>query len=478
MKKSSIKILFTASECAPFAKVGGLADVVSSLPKALKELGLEIKIVIPGYEIIDFKKYRFKLVSIFKFKNEKVKIYKGNLNKTNISVYLLENDKYLSKGEIYPGNGAHYNLFLIKRFLFFSQLILEFLSKIKFKPQIIHCHDWQTAILPVLTKLAAKDERKKIKTLLTIHNLPYQGEWSPGPIFKFLGLKGDELKTLKIRDESSDFNILEQGVLNADIVTTVSPTYTKEILTKIYGEELYKDLKKRKKDLYGILNGIDTELFNPETDQNLKANYLVNDFQKKVINKIDLQKTLKLPQDSKIPLFSFISRIVEQKGIDLITESIPDLVKLNCQIVILGQGEKKYENMLIRISKKFPKNISVNIRFDSVLARKIYAGADFILIPSRFEPCGLIQMIAQRYGTIPIARATGGIIDSVDNKVSGFLFQEFKKEVFLKKIKEALNFYFKKTRWGKMIKNAMEKDFSWQKSSREYLKLYQKLLNE
>lgn len=495
MEDKKIKILFAASECTPYAKVGGLADVVGSLPKVLAELGFKVGIILPKYENIDIRKYKFKLISVFKFKDEKIKVYQGNLEKTNAPVYLLENDKYLSRGEIYPGGEPAKDFFLIKRFLFFSQLILTSLPRLNFKPQIIHCHDWQTAIVAPLLKLKSRAkkelrgargekgvlvdrQRSKLKTLLTIHNLPYQGEWAPQPILKFLGLKGNELETLKIRDKSGDFNILQQGILNADIINTVSPDYAKEILTDEFGEELSEILRKRKKDLYGILNGIDTEVYNPQTDKNLKVNYSIKDFQKKVINKIDLQKNLKLPENSKTPLFSFIGRLTEQKGIELIISVIPELVKLNCQLVILGQGERKYVDQLTQISEKFPKNISVNVIFNPSLAQKIYGGADFILMPSAFEPCGLVQMFAQRYGTIPIARATGGIKSTIEDGVSGFLFQEFQKEAFLRKIKEGLSFYSKKQKWQRLVKNAMKKDFSWQKSAKEYAKLYQKLLNE
>jgi len=486
MKKNQAKILFAASECAPYAKVGGLADVVASLPKALIDYGQNIGIVLPRYEGINLKKYQFKLISVFNFKKEKVKVFQGKLEKTNIPVFLLENDKFLSRGEIYPSKNFENGFFSIKRFLFFSQLVLELVFRGIFEPDIIHCHDWQTAFIAPLLKIKFRDflkkspnlaKKTKIKTILTIHNLPYQGEWNPEAVFNFLGFKGDELDTFQIRDKSGDFNILQQGILNADIITTVSPNYAKEILSKEFGEELYEDLRRRKKDLYGILNGIDTELYNPKTDKNLKVNYSAKDFQKKNINKLELQRILGLPENLEAPLFGFIGRLTGQKGIDLIIDSLPELIKLNCQIVILGAGEKDYEQKIIRILKIAPQNISINIKFDSVLAQKIYGGADFILIPSRFEPCGLVQMIAQRYGTVPIARATGGIVDSVEDKVSGFLFKEFKKDEFLKAIKEGLSFYFQKRKWLKIVKNAMKKDFSWKKSAKKYLKIYHKLLN-
>jgi len=464
-----MKILFVASECSPFAKVGGLADVVGSLPKYLLKLGVDVRIVIPKYEMIGEKKYNLKLISSFYLKREKIKIWQSFLPENNVILYLLENKKYLSSGEIYlPAEDFN----SLKRFLFFSQAVLEIFPKINFFPEILHCHDWETGILPSLIKTKSQ----KIKTLLTIHNLPSQGEWEAKDIFNFLKLKGNELENLKVRDGSGDFNILQQGVLEADILTTVSPTYAKEILTKEYGEELEADLKKRKKALFGILNGIDTEIFNPATDPNLKTNYSQRDFGKKKINKFELQEILKLPKNPLIPLAGFISRLVEQKGLDLIEKIIPDLIKLNFQMVFLGKGEKKYEEMLLKFSKKYPENISANIKFDPSLAQKIYAGADIFLIPSLFEPCGLIQMLAMRYGSIPVARKTGGLSDTIEDGKTGFLFKNYLPSDFLKAVKRCLKIFREKRGWEKIVKRAMTKDFSWKKSAQEYLKLYKKLL--
>jgi len=463
-----LKILFAATECAPFIKVGGLADFVASLAKELKNLGLDVRIVIPFYQKIQKEELNF--ISDFYLDKERIAIWQGFLPKTEIPVYFLENKNYLTKGEIYPPfddfNG-------IKKFLFFSKTVLEIFKKINWQPEIIHCNEWETAFVIPLLKI--KDRKSKVKNILTIHNLSLQGKWNAKEVFNFLKLKGDEIGSLKIRDRDNDLNILEQGILNSDIVTTVSPTYSKEILTKEYGEGLEEDLKKKKP--VGILNGIDNEIFNPETDPNLKANYSQKNFENKKINKIDLQEILNFKKDEKIPLAGFISRLVRQKGLDLFEKVIPDFVKIGLQVVFLGMGEKKYEKMLFNFSKKYPKNISVNIKFDPVLAQKIYGGADFILMPSLFEPCGLVQMIAQRYGTIPIARKTGGLSDTIEDGKTGFLFEKYNTFEFLKAIKRGIFAFRDKSIWKKMVKRAMEKDFSWKKSAKKYLSLYKKLIN-
>lgn len=466
-----MKVLFVASECAPFAKVGGLADVIGSLSKELVKLGLDLRIIIPKYEIINEKDWNLKFVLDFEIDKEKVLLWEAFLPKSKVLVYFLENQNYLTPGEIYPSMNEFRG---VAKFLFFSKAVLRIFELINWWPEIIHVHEWESAILPPLIKVF----RMEIKTVLTLHNLSAQGKWSAQEVFEFLNLKGDEIESFKIRDKENNFNILQQGILNADILTTVSPRYKKEILKKEFGEGLEEDLKKRKKVFFGILNGIDTEFFNPETDPNLKVNYSKKDFEKKIENKFELQKILGFERKKEIPLMGFIGRLVYQKGIDLFEEIIFDLVKLNCQVVFLGVGEEKYEKMLFDFSKKYPKNISVNLRFDPILAQKIYGGTDIILIPSLFEPCGLVQMIAQRYGTIPVARKVGGLADTVEDGKTGFLFKDFNKNSFLKAIERAIFSFKNEKKWKLMIKKAMEKDFSWEKSAKEYFKIYQKLVGK
>ena len=472
MEKKNLKVLFVASECAPVAKVGGLGDVVGSLPKALKEWGADVRICLPKYQIIDFGKHKFELVAKdIIVKDEKVNVYQGFLPESEVILYLLENERYFGQNGVYFEKSAFVGSFKeIQRFLFFSQAVLEVFPAIGWFPDIIHCHDWHTATVPALLKL--KTENLKLKTLLTIHNLANQGEWNAKDVLDFLNFRGDEIESLKIRDKEGNLNILRQGILNADLINTVSENYAKEILTKEYGEGLESSLLKKEKDLYGILNGIDENFFNPETDPYLKKNYSKENLKGKIENKIELQKILNFKKDPKIPLFSFIGRLTSQKGIDLIIEIIPELVKMGCQLVILGVGEADYEKKLLELFQKYPQDISVQIKFDPLLAQKIYAGADIFLMPSKFEPCGLVQMIAMHYGAIPISRKTGGLADTIEDEKTGFLFKEYNTKSFLEAINKTLKWYQEKKGWQKLIREAMKKDFSWQKSAKEYLKLY------
>ncbi|MBZ9572535.1 glycogen synthase [Patescibacteria group bacterium] len=458
-----MKVLFVASEVAPIAKVGGLADVVGSLPKTLKKMGVNVSVALPFYEVIKIKKKDLKLIQKdilvrFKQKRESFNLWQTFLPKSRVPLFLIENKNYFPGKYVYPeadaSSGGSEQEF--SRFLFLSVAAIKVAKLIKAK--ILHCHDWHIALIPFLVK----KENSKVKTLLTIHNLRYQGIYPNKLVNKFLGTNFSKKKV----------NCLKLGILTADFLNTVSPTYSREILTKRYGENLNRILLKRKKDLFGILNGIDQDQFDSNTDPNLKVNYSFSTVNKKRENKADLQKILKLPQSQKTPLFSFIGRLTFQKGVDLISQIVPDLVSSGCQLVILGVGERKYEKKLLKLAKRYPKNVSVQIKFDPVLAQKIYAGSDLFLMPSRFEPCGLGQLIAQRYGTIPIARKTGGLVDTIEQEKTGFLFKKYKKQAFLKIIKKALKFYQNQKKWRKLIKKAMEKDFSWKKSARKYLKLY------
>jgi starch synthase len=474
MRKNNLKVLFVASECTPIAKVGGLGDVIGSLPKALDKLGLDVRIVLPKYGIIDEKKYPSKLVaSGIRVNEEKINVYRTFLPQSKIILYFLENEKYFNENDIYFKRTAFVgSLKEIERFLFLSKAVLETFSSIDWFPEIIHCHDWHAAILPVLIKI----KKLKIKTLLTIHNLANQGKWNPKEILDFLGLKGNEIESLGVRDKNDDFNIFQQGILNADILNTVSPTYGKEVLTEEYGAGLEKELKAREDSLYGILNGIDVDFFDPETDHNIKVNYSLKNFERKKENKIELQKIAGFPRNKNNPFIGFINRLTSQKGVDLIIDIIPELVKMSIQLIILGVGLAGYEKKLVELGKKYPKNISCQIKFDPILAQRIYAGCDIFLMPSEFEPCGLGQMIALRYGTIPVVRKTGGLADTVKNKINGFVFEKYKSEALLRVLKETLKCYQKQKNWNEIIKRAMSGDFSWQKSAKEYLKLYNKLV--
>ena len=472
------KVLFAASECAPIAKVGGLGDVIGSLPRALKELGLDARIAVPKYGVIDDKKYPSRLIaSGIKIDEDKINIYQTHLPESEAVLYLLENKRFFNKNDIYFERTAFVGSFReIERFLFFSKAVLEIFPAINWSPEIIHCHDWHTAILPTLVKLRAEGRKPKAKTLLTIHNLANQGKWEAEKILNFLNLKGNEAENLKIKKEEKDLNILEQGILSADVLNTVSKTYRKEILTKEYGEGLGNSLLKRKKFLHGILNGLDVEKFNPKTDPNIKTNYSQESLNKKIENKLELQELVGFSRSKNAPFLGFINRLTSQKGVDLIIEIIPELVKMDFQLIILGVGLKNYEGKLLELGKKYPQNVSAQIKFDPILAQKIYAGCDIFLMPSKFEPCGLGQMIAMRYGAIPIVRKTGGLADTIKDKKTGFLFEKYESNALLKIINLAAGCFKNKSAWRKMAKKAMNQDFSWRRPAREYLKLYKKII--
>ncbi|MCK5044513.1 glycogen synthase [Candidatus Parcubacteria bacterium] len=472
MIKKRPKILFVSAECSPFAKVGGLGDVAGSLPIALRKLRSNITIVIPKYDIISQNYFSKKIIEGIKVKGEKVNVWQGFLPRTEVPVYFLENKKFFGNHGVYFGKTVHAGSFKeIERFLFFSQAVLELASFLDAK--LIHCNDWHTAMIPILAKL----QQPKIKTILTIHNLGSQGKDGSKKILDFLKLEPNQHPNLKVRGKDHNFNILQQGILAADIVNTVSPTYCKEILTAKFGAGLEKDLRKRKKDLCGIINGLDTERFNPQKNKNLAKNYSLATIERKAVNKEELQKICGLPLEN-VPLLGLVGRLTYQKGIKIIAAAFPSLAKMGCQVIILGSGGKEREAMLKKLAKLYPKNLSLHLKFDTVLAQKIYAGSDMFLMPSEFEPCGLGQLISQRYGTIPIVREVGGLADTVAEGKTGFLFKKYTSTAFLKAVRNALKFYQDEKKWKKMVKQAMVKDFSWRHSAKEYAKIYRKLLSK
>ncbi len=481
-----LKVLFVAAELAPLAKVGGLADVAGSLPKALKKLGVDIRIAIPKYKIIDPQKYPMKRIArkikvFFEGREEFFDLYFTFLPKTKIPVYLVNHPKYLG------GDGIYYSKDALPtgtateahRFIFFTKAVSEILKPLKWEPDIFHCHDWHGA-LPLLVEI----KNREYRTLLTIHNFAYQGSYDMDSVLKMLNLTEKDWPTFKTRDQWGNFNSLQQGILNADLINTVSPTYAKEILTKEYGCGLEETLKERKKDLFGILNGIDTDVFNPETDPKIFTNYNLSTLNFKALNKIHLQKISKLSINSQIPLLGLISRLAEQKGIDLIIEIFEKMMQLDLQFILLGVGDPNIERILKEKAKRYSQKFSLHLKFDAELAQQIYAGSDIFLMPSRFEPCGLGQMISMRYGTIPLVRETGGLSDTVTPTFSnsqlkvgtGFVFKEYKANELLKTIKKASKIYQNKKVWLKLMTNAMKQDFSWHVSAKKYLQLYKKLI--
>ena len=495
MPKNKLKILMASAEIAPFAKVGGLADVVGSLPPALKKLGCDIRLIMPLYGSVNRKKYRLKKIGsdieIYCGSGlAKINLWQTKLPGSNVTVYFIEAPKYFGAKEIYAKkNNA-------ERFLFFSLASLYILPTVKFKPDVIHCHDSHIALIPNLLKISRYDYFKNIKTLFTIHNLNYQGK-TEIEVLLTGNLTKNSLQSLTKDAQDGDINFMVQGVLNAGLINTVSPTYAKEITTSIYGASLDNIIKKRKNDLYGILNGIDIKFFNPSKDKFIKQKYSIRSLRKKTLNKLFLQKEFNLPENKNIALIGIISRLVWQKGFELIAEEI--VKDLNCQFVILGTGQPKYENRLQKLTKKYPDKFSAQIKFDAKLAQQIYAGSDMFLMPSRFEPCGLGQMIAMRYGAVPVVRAVGGLADTVSDfkcrksdfrhsistgnkfqmsyKANGFVFKKFDADSLYQALEKALFVYYENPQiWRQLQINGMKKDFSWDHSAKEYLKLYRKLV--
>ncbi|MFP4514435.1 MAG: glycogen synthase [Parcubacteria group bacterium] len=471
MKNKEIKVLMTSAEISPFAKVGGLSDVVGSLPPAMKKLGVDVRLMMPKYGSIDEKKYKLERIH----KNVKVPsattmetidIYLAYLPETEIPVYFIDNKKYFSKKEVYWGNNP-------ERFSFFCLSVIYALSELEFKPDVIHAHDFHTALLTNLVKISDYIYSKDAKTLYTIHNLNYQGKADPR-VLKNANLSTASMESLSKDARDGDINLMVQGIFNCDLLNTVSPTYAKEISKKEQGGGLHRVIKKNQDKLSGILNGLDLEAFNPVTDTSITKNYSFSSLEKKLENKSSLQKEMNLEVNENIPLVAMVSRLAWQKGLELIEDKLINDLKM--QVVVLGTGEKKYEDYLQKLAKKYPKKLAVKIMFSSDMAQRIYAGSDFFLMPSRFEPCGLGQMIAMRYGSLPIVRATGGLKDTVDESV-GFIFTKFSARAFYLAVKRAVDVYHKEPKkFKKMQVKAMKKDFSWDSSAKKYLKLYKNLL--
>ncbi|MDD4902439.1 MAG: glycogen/starch synthase [Patescibacteria group bacterium] len=475
--EKKIKVLMVASEAAPIVKVGGLGDVIGSLPAALAKLGCEVRIIIPLSLGVDKEKYRLKKICSglkinFSGKSFAVDLWETRSAVPGAIVYLVENDHYFGREAVYPASSLASDASLAEKFLFFELAALESLPVLKFIPDIIHCHDFFSGLIPVLLKMEKFQRLKNIKTLYTIHNFEHQGKVVP-KLLELGDLHPDKLASLARDAADGDINFMVQGIINADLVNTVSPAYAREILTGEYSAGLGKITKAYRRKIFGVLNGIDTDFFNPSTDKLIKQRYSAKDLEKKTVNKLFLQKKLGLPADGKIPVVAMISRLSDQKGWELITEK---LIEQDCQFVFLGEGDQRYADLLADLEKNHPEKVRSIIGFEPVLANQIYAAADIFLVPSRFEPCGLTQMISARYGTVIVARATGGLKDTVTPDI-GFTFKDFSAPALFLTLKKALDCYwYQPKKWLKLKNNCLKKDFSWSKTARGYLHLYKKLV--
>ena len=478
-----MRVLFVSSEVEPFSKTGGLADVVGSLPKYLAKLGVEVKIITPRYAVCKKKPPGQKLLpGTFSVKIgehiEKGTVYSSFLG--GVEVWLVGNAHFFDREELYQEKGQDYpdNA---ERFIFFNLAVLEFLKKSGWQPDIIHCHDWQSGLIPVYLKSLYGDDKffKNCKTIYTVHNLAYQGVFDKYKVL-LTGL-GWEYFTMERLEYWDRLCFAKGGLIFADKVTTVSPRYSREIQEPAYGYGLDGVLKSRSKDVTGIINGIDYEYWNPATDRDITRNYSLKNLSLKLEDKKNLQRVLGLPVE-EVPLIGIISRLTDQKGFDILEGILSNLMRLKLELVILGNGEHKYHDLFSLAAKKYPRKLAVVLRFDVPLSRKIYAGSDFFLMPSLFEPCGLGQMISLRYATIPIVRETGGLADTIENfdpktlEGNGFVFKEYSGGALLGAIKNALKIYKNTKLWQKLLNRALSYDFSWEASARQYLMLYKNLL--
>ena len=478
------KILFVASEGVPFIKTGGLADVVGSLPKCIDREYFDVRVILPKYtcmkqEMKDKLSYVNHFYMDFHWKNEYVGIMYAEVD--GVKYYFIDNEMFFGGFKPYSDNA----LYEIEKYAFFSKAALSILPMIDFRPDIIHCHDWQTGLIPVYLKerFQGNEFYRGIKSIMTIHNLKFQGKWSVKEVQDITGLP-DYYFTPDKLEAYKDANLLKGGLVFADAITTVSDTYAEEIKTEFYGEQLDGLLRARSHDLRGIVNGIDVDDFNPETDKYIDHNYNAMNFRKeKIKNKRALQAELGLEQDDKKFMIGIVSRLTDQKGFDLIAHIMDELCQSNVQVVVLGTGEERYENMFRHFDWKYNNKVSANIYYSEALSHKIYAACDAFLMPSLFEPCGLSQLMSLRFGTLPIVRETGGLKDTVEpyneyeKAGTGFSFANYNAHEMLGTIYYAEKIYYEKKReWNKIVDRAMAADFSWNASARKYQEMYDWLI--
>lgn len=489
------KILFVTSEVMPFIKTGGLADVSSSLSQYLSDMGHEVRIVVPKYGAIDQRK--FKIHEVVRLKDIPVRIGEKDAifslkscflpgPKARVQIYFLENHEYFGSRNTlyidpktekdYPDND--------ERFILLARSVPELITRLGWVPDIIHCNDWQCGLIPAYMKTIYKDAENfdRFKILFTIHNIEYQGEFHKSS-FKKTGLP-EELNSDRGIEMNGKINFMKSALKFADVINTVSETYANEIRTDDkLGSGLKNVLSKRKNDLFGIVNGIDTNVWNPEKDKHIVKKYSLKDIENKAENKIELAEKFGFEHNPNVPIIGVIARLYNSKGMDLITDAFADLMKLNLQMVLLGTGDRKYHTFFEKMTTKFKKKFACYLGFNDDLAHLIEAGADIFLMPSLVEPCGLNQMYSLAYGTVPIVRETGGLADTViryDEKSeegTGFVFKKYEKDAMLKEINRALKLFEDKKKWAKIMRNGMKMDFSWNASAKKYVDLYKTILD-
>ena len=482
MVKRKLNVLFAASEAYPFMKTGGLGDVAGSLPKALQNDGVEVRVIVPKYRDIP-QEYKDQMEHVCDFymplgwRNVFCGIEK--ITYQGVIYYFVDNEYYFNRG------GAYGYFDDGERIAFFSKAIVECLQYLPdFKCDVLHCNDWHTALAPVFLRefYNGVGNYDNIKTVFTVHNLKFQGQMSDMVLGDILGLDKNKAASEQLRCDSQSINFLKGALCYSDILTTVSETYAGEIQSDFFGENMQDIFRRRSNVLYGIVNGIDVDFFNPEKSTNIVANYSADDLAGKRKCKEELQKELGLEVNADIPLIVMIGRLTQQKGLDLIQRVLDELMQQSVQFAVLGTGDYEYEEMFKGFSYKYPGKVSANIRFSEPLSHRLYSGGDMLLMPSLFEPCGLSQMIAMHFGTLPIVRETGGLKDTVKpynmytGEGTGFSFANYNAHEMLFTIKAAIDLYYNnKDAWTKMQKTAMKTDFSWNVAADKYKKLYEQL---
>jgi starch synthase len=482
MKQHPLRIAQLSLEAAPFAKAGGLGDVAGSLPNALGEVGAETKSFLPKFKSLDLEKYHAEILirdmSVYLPRGTKVKVtvWRAFFPDTQAPIYFLDLPQYFTGDGIYDHRSPGRNINI--PYLVFVKVAMEVMKALDWKPDVIHAHDYHVAMANKWLHTIYKEDPffKDTASVLTIHNLAFQGVvgWH---MTKFLGLVRNDFFVERQYHNYKGINIMAAGIEASDMINTVSPTYAEEILRPEFGMGLERLLRNKKKRLSGILNGVDYNVFDPMHDKALFTHYNHKTIDKKVENKLELQRRFGLPISTDVPLICIVSRLSYQKGLDLVDEAIPDLMDMGAQFIILGSGEHKVEKIFIKAEKDYPQQVAASLEFDAQLAQFIYAGADMLLMPSRYEPMGLAQIIAMRFGTIPIVRKTGGLADTVADGKTGFVFKHYDSQALIWAIRRAVDVWYNhKEVWRAMQLRGMKKDFSWKYSAKKYMTLYRKAI--
>ena len=480
-----MKVAFITSEAVPYVKTGGLADVSGALPKKLADLGCDVKLFIPKYYVIDESKFELHynwevgevLIKIGTH-TRSVHLYQTHLPGSNVEVNFIDCPHYFHRDQVYT-DGFDED----ERFILFSKAVLEIIQRFKWAPDIVHCNDWPTGMIPLFLKDNYGWDKLFSKTavLYTIHNIGYQGLFSKDTVKKG-GIRDELFYPESPVEFHGEVSFMKSAVLYSEIINTVSETYAKEILTPEYGSGLEGILKQREDDIYGILNGVDYKEWNPETDKIIPFSYNLNSLQDKEKNKKHLMEKINMKYSSGTPVIGIVSRMVSQKGFDLIEEVSGELMDLEAQWIILGSGEEKYEEMFRKLHEQYPEKVYAYIGFNNEMSHLIEAGSDIFLMPSHYEPCGLNQIYSLKYGTVPVVRKTGGLADTVkdwnefnkngEQTGTGFTFENYEGSELLSTLRKAIEVFHQKEIWNKIISNGMKQNYSWEESARKYRNLY------